>query len=173
MKKRLFVFISLIFTLAICSSGCASYKLGSTLDPELADVFVPTVRNTINQTGIEATVTAALISEIQREGTMRISTKEKATTILEVEVIDYKQDTLRYYRDDLDRAAEYSMTIKAKITFRKLNETGEDAIITTGIYEGYDTFINEADTIAAKQKCLPQASKKLAEQIVEDCVNAW
>lgn len=173
MKKRLFVFISLIFTLAICSSGCASYKLGSTLDPELADVFVPTVRNTINQIDIEPVVTSALISEIQREGTMNISTKDKATTILEVEVTGYKQGTLRHRRNDLGRAAEYTMTLTAKVTFKKLNETNENAIITSGTYSANDTFLSGQDAITAKRNCLSQVSKKLAEQIVEDCVNAW
>jgi hypothetical protein len=173
MNIKSFIYTLCFGTIAIFGSGCASYKLGSTLDPALADVFVPTVRSRVNQTDIEAVVTSALISEIQREGTMCISKKENATTILEVEVIDYKQNTLRYHRDDLDRAAEYSMTIVAKITFKKLNEVGEEAIIASGTYEGYDTFLSGTDTITAKQNCLPNASKKLAELIVEDCVNAW
>lgn len=173
MKKHSFAFISFVFILAILFCGCASYKLGSTLDPALADVFVPTVRNTVNQTDIEAIVTSALISEIQREGTMRIRAKEKATTILEVEIIDYKQDTLRYHRDDLERAAEYSMTIKAKVTFKKLNDANGETVISSGEYSAYDTFLSGIDTIASKRGGLSQVSKKLAEQIVEGCVNAW
>ena len=173
MKIKSFIYTLCIGLLALSSAGCASYQLGSTLDPALKDVYVPTVRSKVNQPGIEATVTSAIIREIQREGTMRISEEKDASTILEIEIIGYEQDTLRYNSDDLGRAAEYTMTIEAKVMFRKLTGAPEEAIILSGTYEGEDTFLSGMDTISAKQRCLPEASKDLAEQIIDACISVW
>lgn len=162
-----------IIVLATFGSGCANYQLGSTLDPALADVYVPTVRSKVNQPDIEATVTSAIIKEIQREGTMSICDKENASTILEIEVVEYIQNTLRYNSDDTNKAAEYTMTIKANVVFRKLSGEPEKAIILERTYSGEDTFLSGMDTISARQRCLPDASKDLAEQIVDACISIW
>ncbi len=173
MNIKLFLYTICITALTIFGSGCASYQLGSTLDPALADVYVPTVRSKVNQPGIEEAVTSAIIKEIQREGTMRICDKANASTILEIEVIEYVQDTLRYNSDDTTKAAEYTMTIKAKVVFRKLTGDPEKAIIIERVYEGEDTFLSGMDTISARQRCLPDASKDLAEQIIDACISIW
>lgn len=173
MKIKMFILTLCITTLAFFETGCASYQLGSTLDPALANVYVPTVRSIVNQPGIEATVTSAIIKEIQREGTMRICDKANASTILDVEIIEYVQDTLRYNSDDLGKAAEYTMTIKAKVIFRKITGEPEKSIIFERTYEGEDTFLSGMDTISARQRCLPDASKDLAEQIIDACISVW
>lgn len=159
--------------MVLFGAGCANYQLGSTLDPALTDVYVPTVRSKVNQPGIEAAVTSAIMKEIQREGTLRICDKANASTILEIEIIEYAQGTLRYNSDDLKKAAEYTMTIKANVVFRKLSGEPEKAIILKKTYSGEDTFLSGTDTISARQRCLPDASKDLAEQIIDACISVW
>lgn len=173
MKIKMFINALCITFLTIFSTGCANYKLGSTLDPALADVYVPTVRSKVNQPGIEAIVTSAILKEIQREGTLRISNKANASTILEIEIIDYDQTSLRYQSDDRGRTAEYTMTIKAVVSFRRHNSIIKDPIILQGVYFGEEIFQTQMDIISAKQRCLPEASKDLAEQIIDACISVW
>ena len=64
MKIKMLINALCVFCIAIFSSACANYQLGSTLDPALTDVYVPTVRSKVNQPDIEATVTSAILKEI-------------------------------------------------------------------------------------------------------------
>ena len=173
MKIKMLINALCVFCIAIFNSACANYQLGSTLDPALTDVYVPTVRSKVNQPGIEATVTSAILKEIQRDGTLRICDKGNASTILDIEIIEYNQGTLRYNSNDQTKAAEYTMTIKAKVIFRKLSGAPEQAVILERTFSGEDTFLSGMDTISARQRCLPDASKDLAEQIIDACISIW
>lgn len=170
--KKAFKILSLISLLSLVM-GCASYQLGSTLDPALTMVYIPTVRSEVSQPGIESIVTSALNSEIQRDGTLKIVPEELATTTIEVVIVDYSQDTIRYQKDDKGRAAEYSMVLKAKVVFKRLKGDVEKSIILSSTFEGDDTFLSGLDTVSAKQRCLPKAAEDLCEQIVDACISVW
>lgn len=154
--------------------GCANYRLGTTLDPALRDVYVPNVRNESGQPGVEIEVMRALAKEIQREGTLRIVPEERASSKLEVVVVDYKQESIRYSSRETSLAEEYRMVLTANATFTDLNATDpEKAVIMQRVAHGDETFLRGTDTITARQRCLPIAAEELAEAVVDDCVSAW
>lgn len=169
--------LSLVFSLVgLCLSftGCGHYQLGTTISEDLRYVYVPTVRNESGQPNVEIALTQALIKEIQREGTLRIVPEERANTRLDVVVVGYRQDSIRYNRKQSTVSEEYRMVLRANTTFTNLNPSDPDkAVIFEAVREGDDTFVRGTDTITARQRCLPRAAEKLAEQIVEDCVSAW
>jgi hypothetical protein len=168
------------FLIAACASallglsGCANYKLGTTLSDDLRDVYIPNVKNESGQPGVEIEVTKAIIKEIQREGTLRIVPEERASTRLDVIVVAYRQDSIRYNSRNNDLPEEYRMVLRASSTFTNLNaDDPEKAVIAQNVSEGDETFLRGTDTITARQRGLPKAAAELAEQIVEDCVSAW
>ncbi len=155
-------------------SGCGHYQLGTTISERLRDVHVPTVRNESGQPGVEIELTKALIKEIQREGTLRIVPEDRAASRLDVVVVGYRQDSIRYNRGKSTLSEEYRMVLRAQSTFTDLNADDPDkAIVMQAVREGDDTFVRGTDVITARQRCLPRAAEELAEQIVEDCVSAW
>ena len=168
--------------LSLCAAtlcGCASsYKLGTTLAPELRDVYVPTVLNESSEPGVAQAVDRALRKEILREGTLRIVPESEASTRLDVVVTGYEQKAVSYSQHDTQHPNEYKMTISARVAFVKLPrpEAGEPAgksIWTKGTVTGSENFVGGADSIAAKTSCLPDAAKDLALSIVDGCIGAW
>ena len=167
---------------ALCAallSGCASsYKLGTTLDPELCDVYVPTVLNEAGEPGVAQAVDRALRKEIQREGTLRIVPEDEATTRLDVVVTSYEQKAVSYSQHDTQHPNEYKMTISARVSFVELprpqaGKPAESPIWRKGSVTGSENFVGGADSISAKTACLPEAAKDLALSIVDGCVGAW
>jgi len=155
-------------------SGCANYKLGTTLSEDLRNVYVPTVRNESGQPGVEREVTKAILKEIQREGTLSLVSEDRASTRLDIVVVGYRQDSIRFNSENTGVSEEYRMVLRASSTFTNLNETDpKKATILQNIVEGEDTFLRGTDTITAMQQCLPKAAEDLAEQLIDACVSAW
>lgn len=166
----------------LCASllaGCASsYRLGTTLDPSLRDVYVPTVMNESSEPGVAQAVDRALRKEILREGTLRLVPESEASTRLDVVVTDYRQDAVSYSQKDTQHPNEYKMTVSARVSFVRLarpqaGELAEKAIWKKGRVTGSENFFGGADSVAAKTACLPEAAEDLAETIVDGCVGAW
>ena len=169
-------------SLAACAAllaGCASsYRLGTTLDPSLRAVYVPTVLNETSEPGVARAVDRALRKEIQREGTLRIVPEEEASTRLDVVVTDYEQEAVSYSQHDTQHPNEYRMTIHARVTFAETArpQAGRPAGKTVwrkGDVSGSENFIGGADSVSAKTACLPAASEDLARAVVDGCVGAW
>ena len=159
---------------ALAAGGCANYQLGTTLAKELRTVYVPTVKNETMQPSADIELTRAILNEIRREGTLRITTEEKAATRLDVVVIGYRQDSIRYNQNNANMPEEYRMVLRAKSTFSHNTADPESRkSIISQTLEGDETFTRGTDTITAQQRCLPRAAEKLAEQIVDACVSAW
>ena len=157
---------------ALLGAGCGSYRLGTTLSEDLRAGYVPTVQNTTSEPRADAELTRALSREIQREGTLRITDADKALTRLDVEITDYRQDSIRFRNNNSPE--EYRMVLRARAVFsRVVPEANGKTVIMQRTFYGEETFTRGMDTITAQQQCLPRAAEKLAEQIIDACVSAW
>ncbi len=160
-------------------SGCATqYKLGTTLAPELRDVYVPTIRNESSQPDAARALQRALVREIQREGTLRMVPESEAATRLDVVVTGYDQSATTYAQRDTQRPTEYRMELTARVSFTRIprakaGETEAKPIWAKSSVTGTETFVGGASAVSAKLACLPKAAEDLAETIVDGCVGAW
>ena len=153
-------------------AGCGNYRLGTTLSEDLRAVYVPTVVNKTAEPRADAELTRALSREIQREGTLAISDADKALTRLDVEITEYRQDSIRFRNNNSPE--EYRMVLRARAVFsRVIPDTNGKTVIMQRTFDGEETFTRGMDTITAQQQCLPRAAEKLAEQIIDACVSAW
>ena len=176
--RRLFRLLPILAAAAM-SCGCASsYRLGTTLAPELRAVYVPTVLNESSEPGVARAVDQALRKEIRREGTLRMVPESEAETRLDVVVTGYKQSAVSYSQHDTQHPNEYKMEISARVSFVRVarpqaGRPADVAVWQRGSVTGSENFIGGADSVAAKTACLPEASKDLAVAIVDGCVGAW
>jgi len=160
----------LLAGLTACAGGCAGYRLGSTLPPEIQSVFVPTFVNKCGEPLVETEATRAVIQEFQRDGTLSVEERDLADTILEVSIVKYQLEPLRYERDRSKTTREYRLKLTADLVF-KARESGK--VIVQKRVEGEATFEPGNDLTTRKREALPEAARDLAHDIVEAVVESW
>ena len=158
--------------LAVLVSACATnYKLGTTLAPDLRDVYVPSVQNLSTEPTIHQDATRALLREIRRDGTLNlISDETSATTVLEVQILKFSMSAMTYQSNDKHSGRDYRGTVTAHVIFRK-RATG--TILYEGNISGEEEFDATGDLTSAKRRMMPEACKDLAERIVDACISLW
>ena len=166
------LFSLLVTALLALVAGCASdYKLGTTLPPDLRDVYVPSVQNNSLEPTIHQDATRALLREIRRDGTLNLITDEtSATTVLEVTILKFTMSALTYQRNDKHTGRDYRGTVTAHVVFRK-RATG--TVLFEGDVSGEEDFDATGDLTSAKRRMMPEACKDLAEHIVDSCISLW
>jgi hypothetical protein len=170
MKKQHISCLLLILTAAILLSGCAGYRLGSTLPPDIKTIYVPLFANKSREPLVENDATSATIAELQTDGTLKVVNAEKADVILECTIYGISLNPLRYDRDDVTKPNEYRLTISASFTLKRVRNR---EIICEASVIGESTFAFVGNLTSAKQSAMPRASEDLAKRIVEKAIEAW
>ncbi len=150
--------------------GCAGYRLGSSLPPDIKSVFVRTFINKCKEPLVEIDATNATISEFQKDGTLRIGRVDDADVILETTLTTITLEPLRYDRTDVAKPKEYRLIMNATFVLKR-NQTGK--IIGDGECIGESTFIYAGNLASARRSAIPKASEDLAKRIVEQVVEVW
>ncbi|MDA0990320.1 MAG: LptE family protein [Verrucomicrobia bacterium] len=160
----------LFCAVATMMTGCVGYRLGTTLPPGITSVYVPTAINDTPEPQLETEVTRAVIQEFQRDGTLKVAAAGEADSQLEIKIVEFKLEPLRYERDRAKTTREYRMRIFADIIFTRPG-TGE--VLLARRTQGNTTFEFFGDLGTSKIQALPAASRDLAHQIVETMVEYW
>lgn len=155
--------------LGLC--GCVGYRLGSTLPPGIHSVFVTTFVNESTEPRIETVATQAAVQEFQRDGTLRVTARERADSMLDVTLTEFSLDPVGFDSDNPQTAREYRMRIAAQIVYTRLRPNRE--VMLTRTVAGDATFDLAGDLFSAKQRVLPDAARDLARKIVESVVEYW
>jgi len=150
--------------------GCIGYRLGSTLPKGLNSIHVPTFVNKCEEPQAENDCTKATIQEFQKDGTLSISGADQADLNLDVTLVKYTLEPLRYERDDPKTTREYRLTLTADLV---LTQTKTGKILVKRTVEGQSTFYPGSDLTSAKRTALPKAAADLAQKVVESVVEAW
>ena len=109
MKSAKFI---LFPVLALLLSGCAGYRVGSTLDKSIQSVSL-TIVNKTSEPSIEVAVQKALRAELQMDGRLEVRSKDDADVALTVTLTEFDLTPLAYVRNKGSLADEYRMTITA------------------------------------------------------------
>ncbi|MDA1043962.1 MAG: LptE family protein [Verrucomicrobia bacterium] len=157
-------------TLLLHFTGCAGYRLGSSLPPNVRSVYVPTFINDTDEPSLETEVTRAVIQEFQRDGTLHVLDKSQADVVIDVRLVKFELEPLRYNRDQAKTAEEYRMRISAKLVLTRIS-TGE--VMSERSVQGENFFDFSGDMGTSKRTALPLAAADLAHDIVESVVEYW
>jgi hypothetical protein len=162
---------SLVLLAALALTGCAGYKLGSMLPPEIQTVNVPTFSNKTKEPLIEGPCTQAVIEEFQKDGSLRVVRSDQSDAILTVAVTSFDLNPLGYRRDIQNAANQYRLIITASLIMERRSD--HKILAQNPRVKGEAVFDLTGDLTSAKSRILPLAAKDLAHQIVEKVVEAW
>jgi len=173
--RSLKTFVSFAVLLgALTLAGCG-YTTKTVLPRGIQTIYVDTVKNKIPitemesyQQGLEMDITNAVISRLQVDGNLRVVAKDEADSVLEMDLIAYEQEGLRF--DRLEEVEEYRMFIVLEMT---LTDARTDEIIWeepsfSGDSEYYVTQIKQIGEQAAVQNAVANLAKNVVDRIVED-----
>ena len=169
-NKTLFLSI-LTVLMTIMFSGCAGYRLGSTLPEGINVICVNQFTNKTREPQLEIATTRAVIQEFQRDGSLSIGEEKKSDIVLDVVLTEIKQQPLQYQRDRANTTREYRLTITASIVLRN-RRTGK-VMFSNPRVQGEEDFIPAGDLASSKRDAIPEAASDLAHDIVESVVEYW
>lgn len=157
--------------LAFLTAGCANYRVGSSLPPDVKSIYVPTFVNRTGEPRLEAATTRAAIARFQSDGTLVIAERGDADVVLDVLLTSLTMEPLRFAEDSVKTATEYRMTVLADMTVTH-QQTGE-VILKKSRVKGEADFIPTGDLFSAKRDNLPEVADDLSRRLVEGLVEFW
>ena len=167
------------FALACCllaaacatMTGCAGYRLGTMLPPDIKTVYVPTFVNRTPEPFLEVDATKAVLEEIQKDGSLEIADADKADSVLKVTLVGLRLDPVAYRGDKKTAARVYRMYVTASVNLSRT--AGGAVIVNNQIAEGEAIFEVFGDLSSSKLSAMPAVAEDLAHDIVEKVVEAW
>jgi hypothetical protein len=163
--------VALLLVCAVGLMGCAGYRLGSSLPPDIKTVYVPTFENQTGEPLLETEVTRAVIQEFQRDGTLTCVTREDADIHVAGVLRRFDLNPLAYDDETRRAANEYRMHVYASIVVT--HGDSEQVLLRANNVEGRDDFVLAGDLGSAKRDNLPQVARDLARQVVGRVVEFW
>lgn len=168
--KRLLLTSILGLGLGLLISGCAGYRLGSMLPPDIKTVYVPTFINKTSEPQLEVQTTQSLIEELQRDGSLRVVNQEQADVTLTVTLRNYRIQPVSYSSTARTTAREYRILMQAAIVMTRRNGS---VVVDNPNVTGDYVFPFSGDMSSSKLVGLPDAAADLAHNIVEKIVEYW
>ncbi|MCM8799110.1 MAG: LPS assembly lipoprotein LptE [Candidatus Omnitrophica bacterium] len=116
---------------------------------------------------LERDIYEAVILRFNRDGNLRVTSKEDSDLILEAVLFDFRRDPLRYL--DNEEVEEYRISIEVKIN---LKERKDDKILKEATIIGDTTYFvlgpNRKSEPTAIQEAVDDVSRRIVEYIVEN-----
>ena len=177
--------LSLLFALvflSVATVGCG-YSTGSLLPSRLKTIYVDNFKNridigqevtessryTLYRPGLENDVTNAVINRFVFDGNLKIAKKENADLMLKGDLVEYRQEALRY--DAADNVEEYRIKIAVNIELVDMaaNESSWEEVG----YIGEKTYKTTGRFVVSEDVAREEAIEDLARRIVERTVENW
>ena len=175
----------LVFVLA----GCG-YTTRSLISKDYRSIYVEHFVNKIDITGdtsvarryklyhplLENDITRSVIDRFILEGNLRVTSEEDADLCLRAELVDYRQDALRYTGTDYKDVEEYRASIYVNLSLWD-NRSGsllweiDNFVGDTTYFTGKTT--SSTGTAKSESAAITDAIEDLARRIVERVVEAW
>lgn len=105
-----FALVLLVASFTLYGCGYKPYRLTAVGDVQT--IFVPIFENYSFRRGYEFQLTAAVIEQIQRESTLRVTSRDDAQSELQVSIIEYREPVLLEDAEDQVLEAEANVTVR-------------------------------------------------------------
>ena len=154
----------LALAVTLGSSGCAGYRLGPT-DGLTAGQRTVVVKPFTNQTleprlGDDATF--ALRKEIQRDGTLQLTTGAGANLEVTCDVVRYDRVEVSFLSTDVTTARDFRVSITAHVVAR---DRASGKVVLDRDVTGQSLMRVGSDQTSAERQTLPLVAADLARQI--------
>jgi hypothetical protein len=160
----------LLPVLALILSGCAGYRVGSSLPESIQSVSIA-VENKTDEPSVEVQVMKSLRAELQMDGRLDVRPQSDADAILTVTLNRYQLTPVAFDHKQGSLAREYRVTLSARAVLSDA-ATGE-VILETPMVLGEEDFDYAGDLTSAKMRALPAAADDMARKVISTVVTAW
>ncbi|MBR0057449.1 MAG: hypothetical protein IJP66_08990, partial [Kiritimatiellae bacterium] len=156
---------------AAALAGCANYRLGTTLPPNLKTIHVATFENHTAEPNIEQKITTAVLRQFQHDGQLKVvSAEDQADISLTAVLKSYDVDSLLYERGNPSATRRYRARIFCDID---ATETATGRTVVKRQVVGDTTFPAAGDTVTARRNALEDVARDLATEVVDAVIGAW
>ena len=183
-KRFLSFFLAAGFLAAgvLSQSGCG-YTTKSLMAADVRSIHVLPVKNVIDlaselsgndrfrayRPGLEVDVTNSIINRFIFDGNLKVVSSEKADAVMEVTLVDYRRDPLRY--SDSDDIQEYRLSVTVDAGLYRNNAAHE------GFWKeritGDTTFYLSGSRAISEDQAAAQAVEDLTRRVVERTIEHW
>ena len=176
---RSLIFAMLALAMAVLPAGCGfdpalGYRFDDTFDSDVRTVAVPVFENTTFQTGLEVTLTEAVIKRIQSATPWRVTSERSADTVLLGAVTEAELRSLSRRRPG-GLTEEYLRSMTVDFSWRD-NRTGELRVARQGfrVSGAFVPSLSQRGEIGERIEIGDrQTIQELAEAIVETMRSDW
>lgn len=179
MRGRACLSVALGAVLAI--SGCG-YTTKTLLPENIRTVHVAPVKNTIDlsaevsdttpfrvyRPGIEVELTNALINRFIFDGTLKVVLPERADAVVEVSLVDYRRDPLRY--SDGDDVQEYRLSI---VMDARMIQKSDGVALWSKRITGDTTFFIVGSRAITEDQAAQRVVEDAARRVIEATIEYW
>lgn len=152
-------------------TGCANYRLGTTLPPHLKTIHVATFTNRTVEPNIESKITTAVRRKFQHDGQLKlVSSEADADIVLKATLVSYDIESLVYEKNNPNTTRRYRARIYCDVDAR---EAQSGKVIVTRRVCGDTTFPAAGDTVTARRNAVNDVARELAEEVVDCVIGAW
>jgi len=162
--------------------GCG-YTTGSLLPPELNTIYVDNFKNAIDidrevtddvrytlyRPGLENDVTGVIVDRFIFDGNLKVANKDMADLILTGELIEYRQEALRYDSDD--NVEEYR--VKVVVNVQLMDIAKDELMWEEAGFVGESTYMTIGRFVVSEDTARENALEDLARRIVERTIEGW
>jgi hypothetical protein len=153
-----------VAVLSIWVSGCAGYHLGPTNGMEAGEKSIqvnPFVNQTL-QPRLTDAVTSQMRTELQRDGTYKLSTGGDADITVTGALTSYQRIEVTFATTDILTVQDFRLSLTARVTARE-RATGKEILNQT--VSGFTLIRVGADLPSAERQAMPLLAADLAKNI--------
>ncbi len=173
--KNLCLLSLVVSLLPVLSSGCG-YTQKSVLPQNIKTIYVETVKNKIPienvyayVPGLEMMSTNAIIRRFQRDGNLRVVTRDKADAILQSDLISFDQEGVRF--SNLEQVSEYRLFVV--VAMRLVDAKTGRVIWEEPNFSGDSEYFVSSVKSVAREEAAQRAVNRLARNVVDRVVEDW
>lgn len=168
--------LGLAAALAGALAGCARIEPVRTLPHWVRGVYIPMVRNSSYEPGIEETATQLIQEEFLADGRLRVVPKDKADVMVEVRIQNYRTRVENSRNDHI--ASSQDILILSEIQIRDPDDkSGSDTPPIAKIGPIQTRYTYDSDTRSTNVEIEPDARRsaltQLARQVVDQTITGF
>jgi outer membrane lipopolysaccharide assembly protein LptE/RlpB len=160
------VCLGLFLMLGLVWTGCGYQLSGQTgmMPGNLRRVAVPMFANATAEPGLEQLVTAAVRTQLQRDGRARLGADASATSVLRGAIMNYQLQLLANNRDDF--ALEYRIAVDVHVTVEDLQQRQTVLDQTLAITTEYVVSPQIVPNDIARDRALQVMARDAGERVI-------
>ncbi|HHM24086.1 MAG TPA: hypothetical protein ENJ23_03505 [Bacteroidetes bacterium] len=148
--------------------ACGPYSFsGNSLPPHIKTIAVPLFEDQTSEFGIKEKLTDAVINEITRDNTLKITSEDAADAIVYGKIISVDDRADTYTEQEEVQAYRVYITVEVEVRDVKMGKPlWKERWSQWGLY-------SLADGLEARQQGIDEAIQKLAEDILNKTISNW